>query len=183
MLRLCSTSLSRQQILKENEITFIQCDNGFDEETLELSSPRSFVYTAAVCKYKKALETYGLELPLLVVDSVIECANTLQRKPKNQKEAKEFLQMQSGSSIHILSCCILHSNKFYFINLGKTTYEFSSFDLDDLEVYLQSQQWQNKAGAVMVEGFHKKYIKKQIGSTSNAMGLHFEAIQPFLELL
>ena len=70
-----------------------------------------------------------------------------------------------------------------FINLGKTTYEFSSFDSDDLEVYLQSQQWQNKAGAVMVEGFHKKYIKKQIGSTSNAMGLHFEAIQLFLELL
>ncbi|EFR49443.1 Maf family protein, partial [Helicobacter canadensis] len=121
MLRLCSTSLSRQQILKENGIAFTQCDNGFDEETLELSNPRSFVYTAAICKHKKALETYGLELPLLVVDSVIECANTLQRKPKNQKEAEKFLQMQNGNSIHILSCCILHSSKFYLINLSKTS--------------------------------------------------------------
>ncbi len=183
MLRLCSTSLSRGQILKNHKITFIQCDNGLDEEKLQSSNPQSCVYHAARRKHKKALQTYGLELPLLVVDSVIECANTLQRKPKNQKEAQTFLQAQSGNSIHILSCCILHSQRFYFVHLGKTSYEFSCFDKEDLEAYLKSQQWQNKAGAVMVEGFHKKYIKKQIGSTSNAIGLHFEAIKPFLELL
>lgn len=183
MLRLCSTSLSRAQILKDNKIAFIQCDNGFDEEKLESSSPKSFVYNAALGKHKKAFQTYGLELPLLVVDSVIECAGSLQRKPKNQQEAQAFLQAQSENSIHILSCCILHSQRFYFVHLGKTSYEFSRFDSRDLEAYLKSQQWQDKAGAVMVEGFHKKYIKKQMGSTSNAMGLHFEAIKPFLELL
>lgn len=183
MLRLCSSSLSRQQILKEHKIPFIQCDNNFDEETLTHTNPKNFVYNATLKKYKNALHSYGLEMPLLVADTVIDCMGNLQRKAKNKDEARLFLHAQSGNSIEILTCMILHSRDFYFLNLSQTHYDFVAFDAQDIENYLQSNQWQNKAGAVMVEEFHQKYIKKQIGNTSNAMGLHFEALKPFLENL
>ncbi|WP_297601663.1 Maf family protein [uncultured Helicobacter sp.] len=45
---------------------------------------------------------------------------------------------------------------------------------------MQSGLWANKAGAVMIEGFHQNYLKRQVGATSNAMGLHIESLLPFL---
>lgn len=181
VIRLCSSSLSRKLILSAYQIPFIQCDNNFNEESLSLTTPKSFVYQAALGKHKAALQTYGLEIPLLVVDSVVECKNKLQRKAKTQEEARSFLSAQSNASINILTCMILHSQDFYFLNLSQTYYEFFNFNEEDMESYLISKEWKNKAGAVMVEGFHQKYIKKQIGETSNAMGLNFQALYPFLK--
>lgn len=180
MLRLCSTSIVRKQILEEYGIPFIQCDNGFDEEQLPLDKPESFVYQATLGKHKSALSLYGLDLPLLIVDSVIDCQGILQRKAKNKAEACKFLESQSGKTLKILTCSILHCRRFFYMDLSQTSFEFFPFAQQDLEFYLKSDLWQNKAGAVMVEGFHKNYIKQQVGATSNAMGLNIESLLPFL---
>lgn len=182
MLRLCSTSQSRKQILEQHKIPFIQCDNGFDEEQLPLCEPRNFVYQATLGKHKSALKQYGLELPLLVVDSVIDCEEVLQRKAKNEEQARAFLESQSGKTLKIFTCAILHCEKFFYMDLSQTCFEFLPFTQKDLESYLHSGLWANKAGAVMVEGFHQNYIKRQIGTTSNAMGLHIESFLPFLRI-
>ena len=55
------------------------------------------------------------------------------------------------------------------------------FGKEAMESYLQSDAWRNKAGAVMVEGFHQKYIQEQRGTTLNAMGLPMESLLPFLK--
>ncbi|WP_297811438.1 septum formation inhibitor Maf [uncultured Helicobacter sp.] len=180
MLRLCSTSIVRKQILKAHKIPFIQCDNGFDEEQLPLDKPKNFVYQAALGKHKSALMLYGLESPLLIVDSVIDCGGILQRKAKNEAEAREFLEAQNGKTFKILTCAILHCSKFFYVDLSQTCFELFPFVPQDLESYLKSGAWKNKAGAVMVEGFHQNYIKCQIGTTSNAMGLNIESLLPFL---
>lgn len=181
MLRLCSSSLSRKRILEVHNIPFIQCDNNFNEESILIKEPKKFAYHAVLGKHRNALRLYGLDLPLLVVDTVIDYQNTLQRKAKDVKEAELFLQNQSGDSINILTCMIVHTKDFYLLDMSQTHYEFFEFDSHDLQSYLDSCEWQNKAGAVMMEGFHQKYIKKQIGTTSNAMGLNVEVLQGFLK--
>lgn len=180
MLRLCSTSKSRKQILEEHRIPFIQCDNGFDEEQLSLDKPKSFVHQAALGKHKSAFKQYGLELPLLITDSVIDCGGMLQRKAESEAEARAFLESQSGKTFKILTCAILHCEQFFYLDLSQTYFELLPFASQDLESYLKSNLWANKAGAVMVEGFHQGYIKRQIGTTSNAMGLNIESLLPFL---
>lgn len=54
------------------------------------------------------------------------------------------------------------------------------FDLKDMQEYVESKLYQGKAGAVMCEGFHKKYIKKIIGHQSTALGLNIELLKAFL---
>ncbi|MBX7490160.1 septum formation inhibitor Maf [Helicobacter turcicus] len=185
MLRLCSTSKVRQEILRSFGIPFVVSDNGFDEEilemTLKIESPKVFAYVAALGKYKSALECYGLEIPLLIADSVVSCNGILQRKAKNEAQAFAFLEAQSGKILSVISCAILHCEAFYYMDLSATHYELEYFGQSEIESYLQSGLWKGKAGAVMVEGFHKGFIKKQIGSTHNAMGLHIEALLPFLK--
>lgn len=51
------------------------------------------------------------------------------------------------------------------------------------ENYLNSNEWEGKAGACMVEGFCKKYIENVIGYESTAMGLTVENIKEFLSRL
>lgn len=185
MLRLCSTSKVRQEILKIFGIPFVVSDSGFDEEileaTLKAESPKVFAYTAALGKYTSALRQYGLEIPLLIVDSVVSCNGILQRKAKSEAQALAFLEAQSGGILSVISCAILHCKAFYYMDLSATHYVLECFGKNEMESYLQSGLWRDKAGAVMVEGFHKGFIKEQIGSTHNAMGLHIEALLPFLK--
>lgn len=180
MLRLCSASRVRQEILKSFGVPFVVGESDFDEEQLKIKSPRMFAYEAALGKHKKALEKYGLELPLLIADSVVSCKGNLQRKARNVKEARDFLCLQSGGALSVISCVILHSQAFYYLDLSATHFTLDSFEQKDVEDYLRSNIWKNKAGAVMIEGFHRKSIKTQIGTTYNAMGLNIEALLPFL---
>ncbi|TLD80297.1 septum formation inhibitor Maf [Helicobacter sp. MIT 11-5569] len=181
MLRLCSTSKVRQEILQSFKIPFVASDSGFDEETLNAESPKTFAYEAALGKYASALECYGLEIPLLIADSVVSCNGILQRKAKNAEEANAFLQAQSGGILSVISCAILHCSAFYYMDMSATHLVLEIFDKNAMESYLKSGLWKNKAGAVMIEGFHKHFIKKQIGTTYNAMGLNIEALLPFLK--
>jgi len=59
-------------------------------------------------------------------------------------------------------------------------YLFLPFDVKALHDYLQSDAWRGKAGACMVEGFCKSYIKEVVGLESTAMGLSVEKLLPFL---
>lgn len=183
MVRLCSSSLVRQEILKDFKIPFIVGENGFDEEQLTWIEPLRFAYYATIGKYQSAFKKYGLELPLLIVDSVVSCNGVLQRKAQSIDIAREFLNAQSGGELSVITCAILQSHTFCYMDLSQTSFKLGEFCGMDLEKYLQSGNWRGKAGAVMVEGFHKNYILKQCGTTHNAMGLNIEGLLPFLKQL
>ncbi len=180
MIRLCSNSLVRQGILREYGIPFVLGENFFNEESITESNPARFVYQATMGKHRSALECYGLELPILVADSVVCTQGVLQRKAKNAQEAHLFLQKQSGKALCVLSCAIFHAEEIYVLSLNQTCFELAEFLEKDLREYLESGLWRDKAGAVMVEGFHRKYIQRQRGSFSNAMGLDMESLLPFI---
>ena len=103
------------------------------------------------------------------------------RKAKNEEEAKKILLKQSNNTIAIITGVILKSTKLEFSAIFATYYNFAPFDKKDLQEYLQSKEWQGKAGACMVEGFCKKYIKSVQGLESTAMGLPVEYLVPWLE--
>ena len=77
---------------------------------------------------------------------------------------------------------LLHFQKsnILFTDISATHYQFDLFGQDDLDNYLQSKLWQGKAGACMVEGFCKKYIRSVDGYESTAMGLQVERLLPWI---
>ena len=77
----------------------------------------------------------------------------------------------------------LKSKSFYLVDVSATYYKFSSFNIDDLEEYLESGEWRGKAGGCMVEGFCKKYIESVRGYESTAMGLQVEKLSRWLNHL
>jgi len=182
MIRLCSSSPTRAKLLEKFGIDFLQSAVSFDEDSVVANNPKSFVYSVARGKLDSALSIYNLETPILVADTVVAKGNQILRKAKDKDDAKRLLLEQSGSNISIITATILKSNTIEFIDISTTIYNFSKFDSTDLDKYLNSAEWQGKAGACMVEGFCKKYINSVDGLESNAMGLPVEKIAPWIEL-
>ncbi len=178
---LCSASVTRANLLKKFNINFIQKGVNFDEDSIVATSPKNFVYQATMGKYKIAKQRFGIDEPILVADTVVTSHGKILRKAKDIDDARDILNLQSGSITSIITCTIYESKKKFFLDMSSTDYLFEKFDKNSLEKYLKSGEWRGKAGACMVEGFCKPYIKEVRGLESNAMGLPVEKLIPFLD--
>jgi septum formation protein len=180
-IRLCSSSETRALLLREAGIEFIQESVDFDEESIKAISPKNFVYQATLGKYEANLKAFGIEdYPLLVADTVVTSQNHILRKARCEDDARNILMTQSGNITSIITCMIYHAKDRKIVDISKTDYLFSEFDQKDLDTYLKSGEWRGKAGACMVEGFCKEYIKEGRGYESTAMGLSVEVLKRFM---
>ena len=180
-IRLGSSSQTRAKLLKDAGIDFIQSPVDFDEDQIVATSPKNFVYQATLGKFEAGFKAYGIDdLPLLCADTVVSSQGQILRKAKCVDDARNILMTQSGNVTSIVTCMIYQDKNKKLIDISSTDYLFSSFDMNDLEGYLDSGLWRGKAGACMVEGFCQKYIKEVRGYESCAMGLTVDKLIPFL---
>lgn len=181
MLRLASSSITRAQLLEAAGIPFLQQSVDFNEDAISASSPKNFVYQATLGKYRVNYEKFGCDdYPLLVADTVVTAHGKILRKAKSVDEARDILATQSGSEVSIITCMIYKTPRLELIDISSTRYFFNPFDPEEIENYLQSGEWKGKAGACMVEGFCKPYIREVRGFESTAMGLSVEVLEAFL---
>ncbi len=175
MIILCSSSITRAKLLRDIGIKFIQKSCKFDEESINVKDPYEFVILASLGKFKECVKCFENE-NIIVADTVVSDGIQILRKAKNEEDAKKILLAQSGKEIKIITSMWVRYKGRIFGRVDETIYEFEKFDEEDLENYLKSGEWRGKAGACMVEGFCKKYIKNVKGYESTAMGLCVEEL-------
>ena len=175
MLILCSSSNTRAELLRKAKIKFIQKSCNFDEEQIKSKEPYEFVTLASLGKFKECMKCFKNE-DIVTADTIVTDGEKILRKAKNKEEAKQILLAQSGKKIKIITSMWVRFKGQVFGRVDETIYEFREFEKKDLENYLNSNEWVGKAGACMVEGFCKKYIKNVKGYESTAMGLCIEEL-------
>lgn len=180
MLILASNSQTRAKILKSFGVKFKQMTCNFDEENIKVNSPKEFVYKATFGKMQSFMEEFKPKEPFICADTVVTCDDKILRKAKNKNEAREILKLQSANEVKILTCMIYKDKSLSLFDLSSTIYEFEKFDETKMEQYLNTSEWEDKAGACMIEGFCKPYIKSVNGYESTAMGLCVEKLIQFL---
>ena len=181
MIRLGSNSTTRALILNNANVEFIQNGGTFDEDSIKTTNPKSFCYEATQGKFDELFKKYGVEdIPLLVADSVVTVDGHLLRKAKDEKDARAMLELQSDYESSVITCMIYKSKDKEIIDISITTYVFDKFKENDLNEYIKSGECFGKAGAIMVEGFCKPYIKEVKGYESTAMGLCVEKLKAFM---
>ena len=181
MIRLASGSQTRAMLLQNAAIAFMQESVDFDEDSIVAHSPKNFVYQATIGKYEANLKAFGFkDYPLLVADTVVTSQGQILRKAKCVDDARNILMTQSGNITSIVTCMIYHSKAKKLIDISQTDYIFDDFNQENLDKYLESGEWRGKAGACMVEGFCKTYIKEVRGYESTAMGLSVEVLRSFI---
>ena len=141
-----------------------------NEDINSKENPKKYCIRVAKNKALKALEKYPEEF-ILSADTIVFCSNKIFLKPKDKEEAKEFLTFFSGRKHNVLTCVCLAKNNLIKVKKVITKVTFKRLNGQEIEEYLSTNEWKDKAGAYAIQGYAEKFIKRINGSYSNIVGL------------
>ncbi len=168
---LASASPRRIELLKNIKIfPKITYPSEINEDIISKENPRKYCIRIAKNKALKALEKYPEEF-ILSADTIVFCSNKIFLKPKNKEEAKKFLAFFSGRKHNVLTCVCLAKKNLIKVKNVFTKVTFKRLNAQEIEEYLSTNEWKDKAGAYAIQGYAEKFIKRINGSYSNVVGL------------
>lgn len=122
---------------------------------------------------------------VLAADTVAHCRGEILEKPDSRADAKRMLRLMSGQLHEVLTgVCLwnLETNAHREL-MERTTLRMDELSDDQLELFLDSGEWQGKAGAF---GFQDglDWVHIETGLASNVVGLPVERLEKiFLSIL
>ena len=141
-----------------------------NEDIISKENPKKYCIRIAKNKALKALEKYPEEY-ILSADTIVFCSNKIFLKPKDKEEAKKFLAFFSGREHNVLTCICLAKKNLIKVKKVFTKVTFKRLNTQEIEEYLLTNEWKDKAGAYAIQGYAEKFIKRINGSYSNVVGL------------
>ncbi len=126
-----------------------------------------------------------LESGLVVgCDTVAECCGQILGKPKDSRHAQAMLELLSGREHHVYSglCLWPRPGIEPHVKVAVTTLRMLPLSASDIEDYLASGLWQEKAGAF---GYQDRlgWLEIISGGESNVIGLPLELLAEMLSEL
>jgi len=177
-LVLASGSPRRLALLEQVGITPDLLSPSAVDETPKLTEmPRSLVKRLARAKAQRAAESHqvaDLERSpyILSADTVVAIGRRIMGKPETIEEAALYLKKLSGRSHRVFtSICLVTPGGSYRQKTVETRVRFKRLTKQDLEGYLASGEWRDKAGGYAIQGRAEAFVQKLTGSYSNVVGL------------
>ena len=115
---------------------------------------------------------------ILAADTVVAVGRRILPKPELLEEAASCLRLLSGRTHRVYSgVCLVTPNESVRTRLVETRVRFKRLSDADIESYLASGEWRNKAGGYAIQGLAGSFVVKLVGSYSNVVGLPlYEAV-------
>jgi septum formation protein len=192
-LVLASGSPQRIKYMKDLHVPFEVIPAEVEEATKE-TDPTHVVRALAKLKgdwvFHK-LRDGGEEGALMVLsaDTICSLDKQILGKPKDREEAKKQLMSFSGrehyvhTGVQILYSEGPHKKSHLIYFEDKTQVLFNPIDQAPLEKYLDSLEWQEKAGSYAFQGGAQVFIRQVEGSYSTVIGLPIDLVYRELETL
>ncbi|HEY4862682.1 MAG TPA: Maf-like protein [Xanthobacteraceae bacterium] len=109
---------------------------------------------------------------ILAADTVVAVGRRIMPKPELLEEAASCLRLLSGRTHRVYSgVCLVTPNDSVKTRLVETRVRFKRLSEQDIESYLASGEWRNKAGGYAIQGLAGTFVVKLVGSYSNVVGL------------
>ena len=178
---LASQSPRRQSLLSQMGQGFVLLlpDPSEDVESLESTqareSPLDYVQRVTALKLRAALNRWrlrGLSLaPILCADTTVALGSDILGKPQDRQHAQDMLRALSGKT-HAVYTAIAAGTPFeerHAISVSQV--RFATWSDAELNGYLDTGEWDGKAGAYAIQGRAAAHIAHIEGSYSGIMGL------------
>ena len=180
-LILASKSPRRSELLKQAGLTFSVIPSDFDESTVALSNPDSYVRTLAESKALDISQKYP-DAWVIGADTIVLVEQKILGKPGSKGEAFDMLQRLSGKSHQVLTgycICSKKENKF-FSETVKTDVHFKKLNNAEINWYIQTGEPFDKAGGYAIQGVGTFLVRSIKGSYTNVVGLPVCEVIEFL---
>ena len=171
-LVLASASPRRLELLKQIGITPDDvAPADIDESPRASELPIHMAERLAVAKAKAVAEKAPGAF-VIGADTVVACGRRALPKAVDEVEARRFLSFLSGRRHRVLGgLCIIAPDGRCIQRAVTTAVVFKRLEASEIDVYLASGEWRDKAGAYAIQGLAAAFVRKIIGSYSNVVGL------------
>ena len=119
----------------------------------------------------KARSVDGGDRPVLGVDTVVRCGDSVLGKPASEGEAEQMLDLLSGKRHEVVSGLCLRTPAWEELRLETTAVSFRPLTPRDLAWYLSSGEWKGRAGAYAIQGRGAALVERIEGDYLNVVGL------------
>jgi septum formation protein len=177
-LTLASTSPQRRAILEQLRIPFEVVAPSYVEDDPPGLEPSELVRTHAAGKARSVHAEGRLTLG---VDTTVALDGELYGKPVDRDDAASILRRLSGRTHTVLSGVCLLGAGGEAVELEATAVTFRPLSEDLLAGYLESGEWQGRAGAYAIQGLGGRLVSRIEGDYLNVVGLPGALLVSLLE--
>ena len=140
-----------------------------DETPLKAERPADYARRIAADK-AKAISVPGALI--LAADTVVAAGRRILPKAETEAEARSALELLSGRRHNVLSAITLIDAKGVARHrLSTSIVAFKRLSEEEIQAYLDSREWEGKAGGYAIQGRAEALIRSLSGSHSAVMGL------------
>tara|TARA_A100001037_G_scaffold286318_1_gene294617 strand:- start:283 stop:864 length:582 start_codon:yes stop_codon:yes gene_type:complete len=119
---------------------------------------------------------------VLAADTVVAVGRRQLGKPETAAEARDFLNRLSGRRHNVLGgISVIAPDERRSDRLVTTMVRFKRLSPADIESYLQTDEWQGKAGGYAIQGRAAALVPAINGSYTNIVGLDIAMARAMLE--
>ena len=171
-LILASKSPRRKDLLEQAGLTFSIIPNDFDESSVTMSDPVSYVQALAKAKAIDVSKKYA-DSWVLGADTIVLIDGCILGKPGSIDEARSMLKKLSGKMHQVITgyCLCRQTENDIISGTVKTNVRFKTLRDAEIEWYIQTGEPFDKAGAYAIQGIGAFLVKSIDGSYTNVVGL------------
>ena len=181
-LILASSSPQRKKLLETIGISPDEIvPANIDETPLKREKPKDFAIRMAREKaFSVAKE--NLNNFILSGDTIVATGRRIIGKPSSKDEAKQFLKLLSGRRHRVLSAfTIIKPDYSEITKVVVSRVKFSRLSDKELNEYLDTNEWQGKAGGYAIQGRASAFVPWISGSYTGVMGFPMNEIKNLLK--
>lgn len=172
-LVLASASPRRQELLAQINIIADKIEPADIDETPH-SQEGPFPYARRMAQEKA--RSIALRNPgdlVLAADTVVALGRRILGKPENQDQADAYLRLLSGRRHRVLTAVAVVSpaDGRLTCRVQASVVRFLRLSDDEIARYIETMEWQGKAGGYAIQGQAAKHIDFISGSYSSIVGL------------
>ncbi|MDX2307488.1 MAG: Maf family nucleotide pyrophosphatase [Hyphomicrobium sp.] len=177
-LVLASSSPRRLTLLKQAGVEPDALRPAEINETARMGEmPRGLVSRLARAKAMAARDQIANDKDIadayvLAADTIVAAHRKILGKPERIEEAAEFLMRLSGRSHRVLTgVCLITPDDRVRMKIVDTKVRFKYLTKAEIEAYVASREWRDKAGGYAIQGLAGAFVQKISGSYTNVVGL------------
>jgi len=177
-LVLASTSPQRRTILEQLRIPFEVVAPEYVEDDAQGIEPSELVRRHAEGKARSAERADRLTLG---VDTAVVLDGRVYGKPADRGDAAHMLCALSGETHTVVSGLCLLGPGFAASEIESTKVTFRRLSREGLETYVESGEWEGRAGAYAIQGLGARLVERIEGDYLNVVGLPAALLVSLLE--
>jgi septum formation protein len=173
-LVLASSSPRRLDLLRQVGVTPDRVvPPEIDETPIERELPREHAVRLALAKLEAVrCRLDDLEVYTLAADTVVACGRRILDKAEDREAARRCLHLLSGRRHQVIGgIALADPGGRLRTRVVQTTVRFKRLAEVEIDRYLESGEWQGKAGGYAIQGRAEAFVMQINGSYSNVVGL------------